>query len=114
MKIKNTEIDFDLFDADNVEKFEKEAQKVKEKCEKYGKENKSYSQAIREECQIIEEFLDNVFDNGISEKIFEGKKNLLEHINVFQDIVNEKLKKQNDLNNTFNRYMPNREQRRWK
>ena len=73
----------------------------------------SYSEVIREECNIIERFFDNVFGKGISEKIFNNKKNLNEHIKAFEDIVNEKIQQQKGLQNTIERYQPNREQRRY-
>ena len=71
------------------------------------------SQTIKEECKIINNFFDKVFGDGISEKIFKGKNNLLEHIKAFEDIINEKIKVQKDLQGTFDRYQPNREQRRY-
>lgn len=113
MKIRNIEVDFDFFDADDMEKLEKEAKIVQDKCRKKEKEEISVSEAIREECKIIDNFFDNVFGEGISLKIFNGKSNLAEHIKAFEDIVKEKIEKQKDLQNTFNRYQPNREQRRY-
>ena len=113
MKIRNIEVKFDFLDADDVERFEKEAQKIKEECELKNKKEMSYSEIIKEECKIIDNFFDNVFGEGISEKIFKGKKNLNEHIKVFEDIINEKINKQKELQNTFERYQPNREQRRY-
>ena len=40
------------------------------------------------------------------------QKNLKEHINAFEDIVNQKNEQQQDLQRTIDRYQPNREQRR--
>ena len=34
MKIKDIEVDFDFLDADDVERFEKEARKVVEECQR--------------------------------------------------------------------------------
>ena len=113
MKLKDIEVDFDFLDADDVERFEKEAKRVKEACEMKNKEEMSYSEVIREECNIIDTFFDNVFGEGTSEKLFNGKKNLNEHIKAFEDIVNKKIEQQRDLQNTLNRYQPNREQRRY-
>ena len=113
MKIRDIEVDFDFLDADDVERFENEARKVKEECEIKDKQEMSYAQVIKEECNIINKFLDNVFGEGISEKLFKGKKNLSEHIKVFEDIVNMKNEKQKDLQNALDRYQPNREQRRY-
>ena len=113
MKIRDIEVDFDFLDADDVEKFENECKKVLEESENIKKEEMSLSDGIRKECTIINDFFDNVFGEGISNKIFNGKMNLSEHIKAFDDIVKEKVKQQNDLNNTFERYQPNREQRRY-
>lgn len=112
MKILDTEIEFDFLDADQVARFEEEATKVKEKCENNEIVNLTLSEALRKECEIINVFFDNLFGEGTSEKVFKGKKNLKEHIDAFECIVNEKIKRQNELQNTFNKYLPNREQRR--
>ncbi len=112
MKIKNIEIDFNFLDADNVEKFENEAQKVVAESARNKNEKLTYAEAIRKECEVVEEFIDNVFGKGLSEKIFEGKKDLLEHIKVFQQIADEKNSKQAELQSLYNRYAPNRAQRR--
>lgn len=108
MKILETEIDFDLLDADQMEKFEEEASKVLEKSKTTKIEKMTFSQALKEECEIIEIFFDNVFGEGTSARIFKGKKNLEEHIRAFGDIVDEKVKKQKDLENVMKKYMPNR------
>ena len=113
MKIRDIEVDFDFLDADDVERFEKEARKVKEECEIKNKQEMSYSEVIREECNIIDRFFDNVFGEGIAEKLFNGKKNLNEHLKAFGDIVKEKIEQQKGLQNTLDRYQPNREQRRY-
>ena len=96
MKIRDIEVDFNFLDADDVERFEKEAKKV------------------QEECNIINNFFDKIFGEGISLKMFNGKNNLEDHIKAFEDIINKKMEKQKDLQNTFDRYQPNREQRRYK
>ena len=116
MKVKDIEVNFSFTDADDIERFENEARKVEEKAKNYEKKEISVSEAIREECNIIEEFFDNVFEKGISQKLFKGKKDIAEHINLFQDIVNAKLEQTKGLQNIYDnldRYMPNRETRRY-
>ncbi len=112
MKIRDVEVDFDFLDADNVERLEKEAEKVSKKIENEELKQMGYAETIREECNIIEKFFDGVFGEGTSEKLFKGKKNLKDHITVFDDVINAKIEKQKDLENTYKRYQPNREQRR--
>ena len=113
MKIRGIEVNFNFLDADDVEKFEKEAERVKQESERRKKEKMSYSQAIREECEVINNFFDNVFRQGISLKMFNGKNNLEEHIKAFEDIVKEKLEQQRGLQNISERYQPNRAERRY-
>lgn len=113
MKIRNIEVDFNFLDADDIERFEKEAEKVRQECQIKNKEEMSLSQVIREECRIINNFFDNVFGEGLSEKLFENKNNLEDHIKAFEDIVKQKIEQQKGLESTFERYQPNREQRRY-
>lgn len=113
MKIREIEVNFNFLDADDVERFEKEAEKVVKECEEKAKQKMSYSQTIREECLVIDNFFDNVFGVGISKKMFNGKYNLEDHIKAFEDIVKEKLEQQKGLQSTFDRYQPNRRERRF-
>ena len=112
MKIKNIEIDFDFLDADDVANFENELKKVVQKSNENKSERLEYSEALRKECETVEEFFDNMFGEGTSKEIFKGKMNLKEHIEAFQEIVNEKNRKQAELQSLYNKYAPNRQQRR--
>ncbi len=114
MKIRNIEVDFDFLDADDMEKFEEEAKIVVKKCEEKEKQQMSYSQMIREQCQIINDFFNNVFGEGMSVKMFGNKDNLKEHISAFEEIVKEKENQQKSIVSSLERYQPNRETRRSK
>lgn len=111
MKIKNIEVDFDFLDADDVEKLENAYKKVIEETEKHREKELSMSESIRIECQIINEFLDNVFGNDVSQKLFNGKMSLKEHTEIFQDILNEKIKYSRDLESIYQRYQPRKGKR---
>ena len=118
MKLKDIEVEFSFTDADCIERLENAAKKVKEKSELKDKKEISLSEAIREECKIIDEFFDEVFGEGISEKIFKNKKDLQEHIELFTDIINAKIETTKATQNLYDtlknraKYMPNRETRR--
>ena len=60
MKIKGIEVEFNFLDADDIERFEKEAEKVKHECEEKGKQKMSLAECIREECKIINNFFYNI------------------------------------------------------
>ena len=119
MKLGNIDVKFSFTDADDLERFESAAKKVQEKTNNYEKKDMSMSEAIKKECEIIEEFFDEAFGEKTSEKLFKGKKDLTEHMNMFMDIVNEKTEQTKGFQNMYeniqngSRYMPNREQRRY-
>lgn len=119
MKLGNIEVDFSFTDADDLERFENGAKKVKELSNNYEKQELSVAEAIRKECEIINNFFDEVFGDKISEKIFKGKNDLKEHMELFVDIVNEKVRQTQAYQNMYNnieynsKYMPNRETRRY-
>lgn len=118
MKLKDIEVDFSFTDADCIERLEKAAKKVKEKSEEFSKEEMSLSEAIRKECKIIDDFFNETFGEGIAEKIFKGKKDLQEHMELFTDIINAKIETTKTTQNLYDtleyraKYMPNREARR--
>lgn len=112
MKIRDVEVEFDFLDADDAEKFEKEAQKLLDKCDEEAKKSYSLSETLKVQCKIIEDFFDNVFGEGISEKIFKKKNNLKEHLEVYEDVIKGRQEEEEEIRNKFGRYQPNREERR--
>lgn len=119
MKIRDVDVDFSFTDADDIEKFEIEAKKIEEISNNYEKKEMSTADVIREECNIIENFFDNVFEKGISQRLFKGKKDLKDHITLFEDVVKAKIEQVKDIQNVYNnienadRYKPNREIKRF-
>ena len=119
MKLEDIEVNFSFTDADDVERFENAAKKVYEEAEKNKKKEMNASEIIREECNIIEEFFDSVFGEGISNKLFNEKKDIVEHIKLFEDIIKAKVEATKDIQNIYDniensdRYKPNRETRRY-
>ena len=118
MKLKDIEVDFSFTDADCLERLEKASKKVKEEAGKHKTEEMSLSEAIRKECRIINDFVDEVFGDGIAEKVFKGKSDLQEHMKLFEDIMNAKIEMTKATQNLYDnleykaKYMPNRETRR--
>lgn len=115
MRIGNIDVDFSFTDADDIEKFGRALIVVKEKSAEYEKKQVKMSEALRAECNIIDEFFDTVFGEGISQKLFEGKKDLQKHMELFKDITNAKNEATKSFQNLYNnleiktKYMPNRE-----
>ena len=61
MKLKNIDVNFSFTNADDIEKLEKGIELVKNKTIEYKNKEISLSEAIRNECKVIEEFFDSVF-----------------------------------------------------
>lgn len=118
MKLKDIEVEFSFTDADCLERLENASRKVKEKAELKEKEKLDLSEAIRQECQILDEFFDDTFGEGTAKKIFKGKKDLQKHMELFTDIMNAKIEATKATQNLYDtleykaKYMPNRENRR--
>lgn len=118
MKLGDFEVDFSFTDADDIEKLEKGMEVVKNKTIEYENKEINLSDTIRNECKVLEEFFDNVFGEGISEKLFEGRMDLKEHTELFMEIANEKIRQTQGMQELYNnlqyknKYMPNREYRR--
>lgn len=113
--INGVELEFDAYDADQVEKIENNSKKIDEiKIP----EGTPWSEQIRIQCNAIFNFFDSAFGKGTAYKIFEGKANLTKCNNAivdFLDQTGEEIKKtRNEMDKKFNKYSPNRAQRRAK
>ena len=118
MRLREIEVNFSFTDADDIEKLEKGMEVVKNKTIEYENKEINLSDTIRNECKVLEEFFDNVFGEGISEKLFEGRMDLKEHTELFMEIANEKIRQTQGMQELYNnlqyknKYMLNREYRR--
>lgn len=104
MQILNKEIDFDFFDAKQMEKFEKEATIVQEKLNNINTKNMKQSEFINQICTIIEECFNNVFGEKTSEKIFKGEKNFRLCMKAFNDLVKAKKEQEEQIENEIEKF----------
>lgn len=88
IKIKGIEFDVSMSDVDVIEKYEKAADKLAKVAgnpESY--KGLSTADAFRKQCEFTEEFLDETLGAGASEKIFKGKKDLVEHFKACDELI---------------------------
>lgn len=110
MNINGVELNIDFTDADLIEKIDEGNKIVQEEVKKL-EDNRgeiSPAEGIRQECKILKDFLDYVFGDGISEKIFGNKDSLKECLQAFEDIINERNSQLNNLQDVVNKYSPDR------
>lgn len=125
MKILDKEIDFDFFDAEQMERYEKESEIVQKELNSLDINKMKMSEFINKTCQTIEKCFDNVFGEGTSKKIFEEKRNFRLCVKAFKDLVKAKKEQVNEIDNDIEdfqkelqeinaEYKPNRATRRAK
>lgn len=125
MKILDKEIEFDFFDAEQMERYEKESEIAQKELNSIDINKMKQSELINKTCETIEKCFDNVFGEGTSKKIFEGKKNFRLCVKAFKDLVKAKKEQVNEIDNEIKdfqkelfeinaEYKPNRATRRAK
>lgn len=125
MKILDKEIDFDFFDAEQMERYEKESEIAQKELNSIDINKMKQSEFINKTCETIEKCFDNVFGEGTSKKIFEEKRNFRLCIKAFKDLVKAKKEQVNEIDNDIKdfqkelqeinaEYKPNRATRRAK
>lgn len=113
MNILGMELEFDFFDADQLEIYEKENMRVVERVKEPTQyEGKSTADSIRIQCTVINDFFDAVFGQGTSDKLFKGRNNLKDHMEAFGIMANEAMESRKDLDAVMDKYGSNRAERR--
>ena len=95
MKILNTEIEFDFYDAEQAEKFEKYADIATQELNNINANKMKQSVFIKTVCEIVEKCFNNIFGEDISVKIFNNKKDFHLCIKAFKDLVKARLEQEN-------------------
>lgn len=110
MIINGVDLDIDFTDADIIEKIDVGSKEVEQKAEELekNKENITPAEGIRQECKIVKEFLDYVFGEGTSKKIFGDKDSLRDCLQAFEDIINERNRQLENFKEVVNKYSPDR------
>lgn len=127
MKILSKEIDFDFFDAKQMEIYEKESEIASKKITVIiaNIKNLKQSEMINKTFDVIENCFNNIFGENISKEIFEGKRNLKLCFQAFKDLVAARKEQENEVNKEAEElnkelksigveYKPNRATRRGK
>lgn len=107
------ELEYDFFDADLLEKYEKENLRVKERIQEPTQyDGKTTADSLRIQCGIVNDFFDKVFGNGTSEELFGGKNNIKDHMEAFASVAGAAMSCNGELKALTEKYSPNRAERR--
>ena len=72
------------------------------------------SESIRYQCNAIFDIFNTLFGEGTDKKVFGNKVNLLTCLKAFEELVLQTNTKNNEVEKLYNKYAPNRAQRRTK
>ena len=111
MIINDVKLDIDFTDADILEKIEQGSKIVYEETERVKNNEYTLAEGIRQECKILKDFLDYVFGEGTSEKLFKGKDSLHLCLKAFADIIRKRDEQAKSINELVSKYSPERVQR---
>lgn len=122
-KINDVELELDLMDIDEKERFEECFETMNETVQEAVKninEGDSESVYMRKICEAVMDFFDNLFGEGTSNEIFDGRVNIKKCMLAIQDITKEKVRQGKELNDIVKASstigvedkLPNRAQRR--
>lgn len=115
--INGVELSLNLLDADVMEKYESEISRVVEEVQDPSSyEGMTLSQAMRQECRMIDEFFDRLFGDGTSAKAFNGSSDLRARLEGFGIVSNMSKTINSEVQEIKSKYsaerLANREQRR--
>ncbi|EIF6155417.1 hypothetical protein QDR07_13030 [Clostridium perfringens] len=115
IKINGIKFEFDAYDLEDVEKAQKEMNKVVAAL-KNPPRNFNRIEGIKYTVKIVSDCLDNIFGKGSAEKVFKGKTNMKLALKAFEEITigmqeqDSEFKK--EIEATREKYSPNRAERR--
>lgn len=98
MRLNGVELEFDFYDADQMEIFEKAFEEAKADIDEALKAQKQ-SQLIRGVCQATINMIDEIFGDGTANEVFQGETNFKKSMQVFNDLVKEKIRQEEEVDN---------------
>ena len=110
MEINGVSLELNVLDADVLESYEKALATMQEQSQQ-DFSAPSYSESIRMQCRIVHQFFDDVFGEGTSENVFQGKSDLRACLRAASAVVEEANRQFSELNSFGAKYSPNRAQR---
>lgn len=111
MKVNNVEMgDFNIFDYEVIQKYEKALKTLQEKEKKT--KPKNIAEMIKEQCGIVFDFFNVLFGEGADKKIFGDKVDLLTCFNVLGDFIIEVNKQSEKISQVTQKYSPDRIKRK--
>lgn len=111
MKIGNKEFDFDVADAECMERYEKALNEMQKRTKATSK-GETASERMKHACQLVFDFFDQVVGEGTSKQLFGEKMNFRVCFTTYQEFISDCSRECDEFTQTLNQYSSNRAQRR--
>ena len=105
--VNGHEIEYDTFDLDNMESYDREARKLESAAKQISTSGDNYIDALRDTAHSMLDFFDEVVGDGTAKQLFGDRVNIRDILSGYREFttaVAENVKKEIPA--------PNREQRR--
>ena len=113
MKILDVELeDIDLLDLEVAEKVERAVKKIEETEKNISSVTTSLSEKIKEQCNIIFDFFNDIWGEGTDKKVFGNKTNLGECYKAYTQVLDNFHIQKENLSKTLDKYSNARINRR--
>lgn len=107
MRINNIELtDIDIYDADTAERYENALNEVVRRSENI--QGQTTAAVIREQCETVFNFFNELFGEGTDKQIFGDKVNLMTCIKAFESVVSQIDMQKEEAEKIISKYSPNR------
>ena len=89
--VKGMDFDVNLLDFDTAKAYEDSIKKIDDLSRKWQKPdaNRRLTDIISKGCKVVDEAIDSLLGVGTAEKLFNDKKDLLEHSKIWIEIIGE-------------------------
>lgn len=113
MLFHGVELEIDLMDADIMEMFENNLEKIANEIKEPTQyDGKKASEQIRLQCDYVDKFFEDTFGAGTSEKLFGTSKNIRERLEAFGIAANLGKQTGEEAKAIMKEYAPERVQNR--
>ncbi len=103
--INGVEFECDFYDADFVEPFEKASKKMQERAAELQSFKGTNAESMRKLCEVVNDYFDEIFGEGTSERLFHGNHNMMDHIRAAEVLADESNKSRKEMADFANKYV---------
>lgn len=107
MRVGNTELELDLFDAEVAGKYEK-ALKILDEKQNNKKTTLGLEETIRQECEMVFDFFNAVWGPGTDKKVFGNKANFRECEKAFKQVIDYSSEQLEEIHSISTQYSVDR------